>query len=467
MFLNSQKLTIHPGKLDVIRSQNRFRYFATSLLCYFATLLLFIPVISPAQELMTLQRALQVGLNNNYSIILQKNQAQIAKNDNTLGNAGFLPSVDLNATQNNNISTTHQEQFSGQTKDVTNAKNSTLNIGVQLNWTLFDGLNMFVSKKMFSVLEDLGENGTRIVVEGTVADITVTYYGIIQLVKLVRVAQDAVDLSVQRKRIAEAKLSLGAGSQLMLLQSTVDLNADSTRLIQQLVQLANTKADFNRLLARDVSAEFNIIDTIRINKAVNYDTLLAKALRENSQLISARLNQDLARLGVRQVQSDRYPTLSFTAGYSYNTLNSQTGFLQYNQSYGLSYGFNLTYSLFNGFNINRTIKNAKILMNSGDIEVRDTEQELRAGLLKLNNQYISSLEVVKMQLTNVEVARENVNVAFEKYKLGSLNDVELREIQQKQIDAEYQLILSQFEAKKSEIELLRLSGELLRITSGI
>jgi len=320
---------------------------------------------------------------------------------------------------------------------------------------------------MFSVLEDLGENGTRIVVEGTVADITVTYYGIIQLVKLVRVAQDAVDLSVQRKRIAEAKLSLGAGSQLMLLQSTVDLNADSTRLIQQLVQLANTKADFNRLLARDVSAEFNIIDTIRINKAVNYDTLLAKALRENSQLISARLNQDLARLGVRQVQSDRYPTLSFTAGYSYNTLNSQTGFLQYNQSYGLSYGFNLTYSLFNGFNINRTIKNAKILMNSGDIEVRDTEQELRAGLLKLNNQYISSLEVVKMQLTNVEVARENVNVAFEKYKLGSLNDVELREIQQKQIDAEYQLILSQFEAKKSEIELLRLSGELLRITSGI
>ena len=416
---------------------------------------------------MTLQKALQVGLNNNYSIILQKNQAQIAKNDNTLGNAGFLPSLDLSATQNNNISTTHQEQFSGQTKDVTNAKNSSLNVGIQLNWTLFDGLNMFVSKKMLTVLEDLGENGSRIAVEGTVSDITMTYYGIIQLVKLVRVAQEAVDLSVQRKHIAEAKLSLGAGSQLMLLQSTVDLNADSTRLIQQIVQLANTKADFNRLLARDVNTDFIITDSIHSKRTLNYDTLVANALRQNSQLIAARLNQHLARLGVRQVQSDRYPTLGFTAGYSYNTLNSQTGFLQYNQSYGLSYGFNLTYTLFNGFNISRTIKNARILMNSGDIEVQDAEQEVRTELLKLNNQYLSSLEVVKMQLTNVEVARENVEVAFEKYKLGSLNDVELREIQQKQIDAEYQLILSQFEAKKSETELLRLSGELLKTNSGI
>jgi len=423
--------------------------------------------MATSQELMTLQKALQTGLNNNFSIILQKNQAQIAKNDNTLGNAGFLPSVELNAAQNNNISTTHQEQFSGQTKDVTNAKNSTLNVGFQLNWTLFDGLNMFVSKKMLRVLEDLGENGTRITVEGTVADITMTYYGIIQLFKLVHVAQDAVDLSVQRKRIAGAKLSLGAGSQLMLLQSTVDLNADSTRLIQQLVQLANTKAGFNRLLARDVNMDFKINDSIRINNTLNYDTLLLKALKQNSRLISARLNQDLARLGVKQAQSERYPALDFAAGYNYNTLNSQTGFLQYNQSYGLSYGFSLSYTLFNGFNVNRAIKNARILMNSGEVETQDVEQELHAEILKLRNQHQSSLAVVKMQLTNVEVARENVKVAFEKYKLGSLNDVELREIQQKQIDAEYQLILSQFEAKKSEIELLRLSGELLRITSGI
>ena len=415
-----------------------------------------------SQEVISLQNALEIGLKNNYSIILQQNDARMAKNNNTIGNAGFLPSIDLNATQNNTISTTHQEQFSGVVKDVSNARNNTLNIGAQMKWTLFDGLNMFVSKQMLGVLENLGENGTRIVVEGSLSDISVTFYGIIQLKKLIRVAQDAVNLSMQRKRIAAAKVSLGAGSQLMLLQSTVDLNTDSTRLIEQMVLLANSKVDFNLLLARRVSIDFDILDSIQIATPEPYDTLLRKALIQNSQLTAARLNQNLARLGVRQAQSDRYPNLAFTAGYSYNTLNSQTGFLQYNQSYGPSYGFNLTYNLFNGFNVNRAIKNARIIMNSGEIEVQDSEQTLNAEMRKMYNQLLASLAVVKLQFENVKVAQENVDIAFEKYKLGSINDIELREIQKKLIDAEYQLISSQFEAKKSEGELHRLSGELLR-----
>jgi outer membrane protein TolC len=194
-----------------------------------------------------------------------------------------------------------------------------MNMGAQLNWTLFDGFHMFVNKKMLGLLEDLGQNGSRIVIEGTVTDITLTWYGIIQLRKLVRVAQDAVDLSIQRKKIAEAKVTLGAGSQLMLLQSTVDLNADSTRLIQQLVSLENTRVDMNRLLARDVATPFEIDDTISIDKPRPYDTLLQKALARNAELIAARLNQSLSRLSVKQAQSDRYPQLNVNAGYNYNT----------------------------------------------------------------------------------------------------------------------------------------------------
>jgi outer membrane protein TolC len=428
----------------------------------FLFLTFFLSYSGYSQEIISLQKALELGLKNNYSILLQQNDAQIAKNNNSLGNAGFLPSLDLNATQNNTISTTHQEQFSGTVKDVANGKSNTLNTGAQLNWTLFDGLNMFVSKKMLTVLEDLGENGTRIVVEGTISDISLSYYSIIQLRKLVKVAQDAVDLSMQRKRIAGAKVSLGAGSQLMLLQSTVDLNADSTRLIRQLVMLANARADFNQLLCRNPLTLFEIRDSIQLSVPRPYDSLLNEALMQNSILTAARLNQDLARLGVRQAQSDRYPQLNFTAGYNYNTLNSQTGFLQYNQSYGPSYGLNLTYHLFNGFNVNRAVKNAKVLMNSGEIEVQDAGLVLQTNLYKIHQEFNANLLIVKMQLANVEVARENVNIAFEKYKLGSINDIELREIQQKLIDAEYQLISSQFEAKKAEVEIDRLSGELLK-----
>ena len=415
-----------------------------------------------SQEIINLQKALQTGLGNNFSILLQKNDFQIAKNNNTLGNAGFLPSVALNVAQNNTISTTHQEQFSGTVKDVDNAKNNTLNIGVQANWTVFDGLNMFIAKKMLGVFEDLGENGTRIVMEGFVSDVSVAYYGIIQLGKLVQVAREALDLSKQRKMIAEAKVSLGSGSQLMLMQSTVDMNADSTRLIQQLMALTNLHAEFNRLLGRDIDIPFVIQDSISFSGIKPFDTILHLSLVQNAQLIAARLNQDIARLGVNQAQSERYPQVSLTAGYNYNTLNSQTGFLQYNRSYGPSYGITLTYNLFNGFNVTRAINNAKVILNSGDLEIQDTELILKSALVRLQNEFQSNLQIVELQHTNVQVAEENVAIAFEKYKLGTINDIELREIQRKLIDAEYQLIASQYEVKKAEIEISRYSGELLK-----
>lgn len=412
------------------------------------------------QEPLTLQRAIETGLANNFSILIQRNEADISQNNNTPGNAGFLPTLDLNASQNNTISNTHQEQFSGTIKDVAGANNRNFNAGVELNWTVFDGLQMFANKKMLSILEELGENGSRIVVEGTVSDIILTYSGIIQLQKMVQVMREAVDLSMQRKRIAAAKLSFGAGSELMLLQSTVDLNADSTELIRQETALNNTLIDLNRLLATDINAIWDLTDSIQLADTLEFQRNLGNAVQQNAQLISARLNQALLRQEVRASQSYRYPQIDLMAGYSYSTLNSRTGFLQYNRSYGPSYGITLSYSLFNGFNVNRAIKNANLSLTSSELETRDAEQELRASLRKLFNEYQVNMQIIGMQLVNVKVAQENVNVAFEKYKLGSLDDIGLREIQNKLIDAQSQLILSQFEAKKAETEIFRLSGTL-------
>ncbi len=412
------------------------------------------------QEILTLQKALEIGLENNYSIRLQRNAEAVARNNNTLGNAGFLPVVDLSAGRTTTLNNTHQEQFSGTVRDVTNARNTSMNLGAELNWTLFDGMNMFVGKRMLEILEELGENGTRLVVEGAMADIAMNWYSIIQMKELVRVAREAADLSAKRKGIAAAKVSFGAGSQLMLLQSTVDLNADSTALITRLTALDHAKADLNRLLCRDPGTPFEIRDSIRLGPSAPFDSLLALARKQNTALSAARLNLDLAGKEVQLSRSARYPQLDLSAGYSYNTSSAETGFLKYNRSYGLNLGLTLSYRLFNGFNATRAIRNARILVNSGEIDAQETELEVRTSLYKIYGDLIASTRIVVMQEVNVGVARENVAIAFEKYQLGSINDIELREIQQKLIDAEYQLILARFEAKKASVEIGRLVGKL-------
>lgn len=425
-------------------------------------ILMMIPLHGFQQEILTLGKALEAGMENNFSIRLQKNNVEVAKNNNTLGNAGFLPSVNLNITQNNSINTTHQEQFSGTVKDIDNAKSNSLNAGIQINWTVFDGMSMFANHRMLQVLEELGENGTRIVMEDFVADVSTLYFGIVQMKRLVKVTRKALDLSEERKKIAEAKLSIGSGSQVMLLQSTVDRNADSTRLLQQLTTLANLKADLNQLLGREITIPFETVDTITFSGIPFVDSIFILAERQNSRLTGARMNSQLARYNVREVQSDRYPRINLTGGYTFSTLTSETGFLQQNRSYGPSYGINLSYNLFNGFNVNRAIKNSKVLMNSAELVVGETVLNLRASLVKLLNQYRSNTGIATLQAENVVVAQENLNIAFEKYRLGTLNDIEFRDIQRKLIEADYEYISAQFEIRKTEIEIYRYCGLLLK-----
>jgi len=415
------------------------------------------------QEILTLPEAARIGLENNYSIIIQKNDAQIANNNNTLGNAGFLPSITLNATQNNTITTTHQETFAGSIKDINGATNRSFNAGVQLSWTLFDGFSMFAGKNMLNILEDMGETEARIAIENTLSSIILSYYGIIQQQKLIQVLEDAAALSLERKKIMEAKIGLGAGSELMLLQSTVDLNADSINLIREKASMLQTMADLNRLLARDPEIRFILADSISLSDALSYESLVTKSRAQNNNLLIARGNISLNTLALKDAQSQRYPKLNLNAGYNYSQLNAETGFLQNNRSLGPSFGLSLSYPLFDGFNVNRNVRNAKVELNTMENYFKDTDLGIHTELYKLYIDYTTNLRIIAIELLNREVARENVDVAFEKYRLGSINDIELRETQKKYIDAQYQLLLSQFQAKKAEIELLKLSGELVKV----
>ncbi len=221
------------------------------------------PILN-AQESLSLYQAIETGLKNNYSIIIQQNYAQIASNNNSYGNAGFLPFLNLSGTQNNTFTSTHQEMFNGTVKDIDNAKNRSLNAGVQLTWTLFDGLSMFASKDMLEILEGTGRTEVRIAMETTVSAIVLNYFGVIQQQKLIAVMQDALNLSRERRDITRAKIDLGAGSEMQLLQATVDMNTDSINLIRELSALKQTSADLNRLMALDPTRSFLLTDSIHL-----------------------------------------------------------------------------------------------------------------------------------------------------------------------------------------------------------
>lgn len=417
---------------------------------------------SQDQEILTLDEAVRIGLQNNYSILIAENLSEIDENNVTLGNAGFLPTISAIATKSRSIEDSRTE-FSGTSipdQEVEGAISTATAAGAELGWTVFDGLRMFTTYEKLKQLNSLGKQEAQLTIEQTLSEIIAAFYNIVQLRKSYLVIENTVEVSQERIRIAETQLDLGSGSEYDLIQARADLNADSAALIRQGIALNDAKILLNRILARDIEESFEVSEEIPLRKQLLYVNLEQEMLANNLNLSIARLNQEIANLEVREIQRERFPDISLNLGYNYNQNELGSGILEFSQSDGFTYGISASVNLFDGFNLNRRIDNAKIALRNNELALEDQKKEAEAGLRSAYQNYANSLKLVDLESKNLKYAEQSVDIALERFRLGTINSIELREAQRTLINAENRLIQAQYEAKIAETELLRLSGQL-------
>ena len=416
-----------------------------------------------AQELLGLPKAIEIALQNNYSIKIARNEALIAQKNNNLGNAGFLPDVGANFSQLENINDTRQQFFNGEVRAGDNVRTSNVNANVQLNWTLFDGFNMFATRDILEEFEQIGELNAKIRMDETVSQVIATYYAIVQKQKQIAAIKNAIEISSERKRIAEEKLAIGAGSGLAVLQASVDINTDSSALLRQELDYINTKAIFNELLSRDPQTPFSVSEIIVMEKVLNFEELSGSIMKQNPELLIAQRNTSIADLTLKQTRSTIFPAVTVNSGYNYTSFQSQLGLLQSNLNRGVNYGLTASWNLFSGFT-NRTRRQVAQIEIVNRENIQDQIQlRLKNELFQLYSSYITLRSLIAIEKSNLRVAQENLNVSTEKMKLGTITAIELREAQRNLIDAEFRLIMAEYEAKLAETELLRLTGQLIKV----
>ena len=66
-----------------------------------------------------------------------------------------------------------------------------------------------------------------------------------------------------------------------------------------------------------------------------------------------------------------------------------------------------------------------------------------------------------LEKENLVAAQENYRIAIDRYKLGELSGIELREAQNSLLEAEERLSVAEYSTKICEISLLQLSGQIL------
>ncbi|HRG54005.1 MAG TPA: TolC family protein [Bacteroidia bacterium] len=415
-----------------------------------------------AQEQFTIEEAIQLGIKNNYNILVANNNATIAANDNSLGNAGMLPVVDINASTNFANNATKQEFNTGAAVDKAGVKSNSINSGVYLTWTLFNGLKMFATHQQLSMLESMGKLSSKIQIENTVESIVVAYYNAVKQKQLIKGLNENIKISEERLTIAQKKFEIGSGSKLDVLQAKTDKNAQTSMLYRQKTVLDELKANLNQLMARPAETEFEVGDSIPVSFQLKYDELKGNYQKTNLNLIFAQENISYYKQQLKATKADLFPVVNLNANYLFSRAENQAGLILLNRNLGFNYGLTASWRIFNGFTLNNRIKNAQLQVENASLNYTNSQTQIEQQLLIAFKRFQDDQKILELEEDNLKLVRESVNIALERFRIGSSNTLELQTIQQTFEDALIRLEEARYNAKVSETTLMKLNGNLVK-----
>lgn len=419
------------------------------------------------QEPLDLEKALELGLENNLQIKIGVENQNLRSLDKKIAVGNFfMPTLNANYLRSFSTEDVTQTFVSDPENpreiDAAKSRNKAYS---------FVGIYGFrpesvVTMRRLGLLEEISELEAKIIVENTIAGISTAYYRLILELQRFKVLEQTLELSKARLEIAQAQYELGGAGKRDFLAAQVDYNGDSSLLMTQYQVIQNARVNLNELLAADPSTDYLIQDsTISIGKTLSLDELVENAFLDNKLLLANQRRNNDAFLQLKELQAQRLPALNLNSSFNNSVFNSDAGFLIQNERQGLNYGGSITFNLFSGLTLNRRIQSAKVNQRIQDYSLEQFEIQLKSDLQRAFNTYDNNLGLLSIEQKNYQVAKENSEIALERFRLGIASYLEFRDAQVNLLSAENRLITSIYQIKEQEIELLRLSGNLFFTTS--
>ena len=413
-----------------------------------------------AQELLSLEDAVAITLKNNYDIKIAKNTLKISETNNSIGNSGMLPNISATIQDNKSSINTTQTQADGTQKTLNGAKNLGFSYGVGLDWTVFDGFKMFAKREQLQALEKQGGAQLKLAIFTKISDVYTAYFDLVQQQQQIAAMDTAIVISNERVKLAQNRYTIGKASKLEVLNAQVDLNTDRSNLLQQQQLLKTSKIHLNEIMARDVQTEFVVSNAITVDQQLKLNELKTLAEQQNPQLQSQILAKNIAELQLKQVKAGRYPTVHITSGYNYTHSEASLGFVTQSTGKGVTYGFSAALPIFNGGLQNRNEKIAKIQLENTNNTLEQQKLALQSQLASAFESYVINKDLINVEQSNLEIAKQNMDITFSKFKIGTITAIDFRTAQQNLLNAKVRYSNAQFQAKLYEITLKELSGSL-------
>lgn len=413
-----------------------------------------------AQDTLTLDEAVNRALKNNYDILVARSNADIAKTNNTAGNAGMLPNVAINGSDNYSRIDIEQKLSSGVEIKKSNSSNNAFSSSVALSWTLFDGGKMFVTKRKLSEIETLGELEFKQQVMQTVYDVTVAYYNLVKQKQQLASLQEVINYNKERVKILQTSFDAGLTAKNNLLQAKIDLNVFTENAVNQQSVIVSARRTLNDLLSQSPETFFEVTDSIPLAELPAKDTILQKLYDNNPTILSFERQVEIARLSIKEFNALRLPRLTLNSSYSFGQTNASAGYQLYNRTLGPQIGGTLSIPIFQGGNNARQVAVAKLQHEAATFNLEYTRLMMNSELQNAISDFENQKHLLQIELDNDALAKENLDIALQRLRLGQTTALEVKLAQESYVDSRTRLISFMFNVKVAETKLKQLMAEL-------
>ena len=412
------------------------------------------------QKILSVDEAVQIALKNNFDILVAGNDADIAKVNNTPGNAGMLPGVKMSGTGSYEVNNIHQGLQMGAESNYPSLSTKALSAGAQLSWTLFDGGKMFVTKNKLNEIEALGEIQFKDKVLNTLYDVIAAYYDIVRQKQELTSINEVINYNKERVTIAKAGYDAGSLIRTDLLQAKIDLNVTMEEAInQQFIIEAATKT-LNELLGQNADQAIEVTDSIPLNYVPDKSELTQKLYSSNTSVLSYQKQIDIAKLSLKEYNSLYLPTLNFNAGYYWsNTVNSAGSLLQ-NRTIGPQVGGTVVIPIYSSGENKRKVATARLQLQSAEYELQNVKLQVNTDLLNAITGFNNQRQLMQIEKENNELSKENIEICLQRLRLGQSTSLELHQAQDSYVQSCTRLINFEYNLKIAEIKLKQLIASL-------
>ncbi len=412
-----------------------------------------------AQEFLSLDSAIARTLAHNYDVRIADVSTQIATANNTIGNAGLLPTVGATGSVNEGIANTRQVRSEGTVTQAANANTFSYNTGLNASYTVFAAGRAFLIYRQLGRREALADAQLRAQIQSTISGVIQAYASVVNDQRQTVAIDTAIALAKVRMDLSKAKYDIGTAAKTDYLQARVDYNAARSQRLAQDASHASSLATLNEFMGDDAEQTYTVEDSLQINLVLTLAE--GSLLQSRSPILDAqRINIEIARFDKRIARTYYFPEVSVSAGYGYSRTQSDVSVVTSNRSIGPNVGVGLSLPIFQRGNVRRAIRVASLNELSAELQYNRQERSLSRQYRSAWATYQTAVATVNLEDENRGYAKENLDIQQARFRVGVANTLELREAENSYVASLARYFAARYNAKVAETRVLEIEARL-------